>query len=105
MPLGKKFPRGFLPSLLCLVAMLVVACGGNSSTGPGQSTPSTSSKAPANQQIAILPLSGLSDIATFDPGLSTDAYSNAANRPAGRLPPIDARWCDLEVHPASQLEV
>jgi oligopeptide transport system substrate-binding protein len=78
MQLGKKFTRGFLPSLLCLVAILVVACGGNSSTGPGQSTSSTANKAPANQQIAILPLSGFSDIATFDPGLSTDAYSTAA---------------------------
>ena len=75
---GKKFTRGFLPSLLCLITMLVVACGGSSSTGPGQPSPGSAGKAPANQQIAILPLSGFSDIATFDPGLSTDAYSTAA---------------------------
>jgi oligopeptide transport system substrate-binding protein len=75
---GKKFTRGVLPSLLCLIAMLVVACGGSSSTGPGQPSSGSAGKAPANQQIAILPLSGLSDIATFDPGLSTDAYSTAA---------------------------
>ncbi len=78
MRLGKKFTRGFLPSLLCLITMLVVACGGSSSTGPGQPSPGSAGKAPANQQIAILPLSGFSDIATFDPGLSTDVYSTAA---------------------------
>ena len=40
-------------------------------------TPGTNSmpKAPPNQQIFILPESGVSDIATFDPGLSTDLPS------------------------------
>jgi oligopeptide transport system substrate-binding protein len=75
MRLGKKFTRGVLPSLLCLVAMLVVACGGSSSTGPGASTSGPVSKAPANQQIYVYPEVGVSDIATFDPGLSTDANS------------------------------
>src|SRR5215470_2215563 len=75
MRLGKKFTRGVLPSLLCLVAMLVVACGGSSGTGPGASTPSAAGKAPANQQIYIYPEDGVPDIATFDPGLSTDLPS------------------------------
>ncbi len=75
MRLGKKFTRGVLPSLLCLVAMLVVACGGSSGTGPGASTSSTTSKAPANQQIYVYPEDTVSDIATFDPGLSTDLPS------------------------------
>ncbi|HET8851441.1 MAG TPA: ABC transporter substrate-binding protein, partial [Ktedonobacteraceae bacterium] len=78
MRLGQKFTRGVLSSLLCLIAMLVVACGGSPGTGPGQPSSGSAGKAPANQQIAILPLSGFSDIATFDPGLSTDAYSTAA---------------------------
>ncbi len=75
MRLGKKFTRGFLPSLLCLVAMLVVACGGSSGTGSGASTSGATSKAPANQQIYIYPEDTVSDIATFDPGLSTDLNS------------------------------
>jgi oligopeptide transport system substrate-binding protein len=75
MRLGKKFTRGVLPSLLCLVAMLVVACGGSSSTGPGASTSGPASKAPANQQIYIYPEDAVPDIATFDPGLSTDLPS------------------------------
>ncbi len=75
MPLGKKFTRGFLPSLLCLVAMLVVACGGSSGTGSGASTSGATSKAPANQQIFVYPEDAVSDIATFDPGLSTDLPS------------------------------
>ncbi len=75
MRLGKKFTRGVLPSLLCLVAMLVVACGGSSGSGPGASKSSTVSKAPANQQIYVYPEDEVSDIATFDPGLSTDLPS------------------------------
>jgi oligopeptide transport system substrate-binding protein len=69
---GKKITYGFLPALLCLFAILMVACGGTTTTPPGSTGPT---KAPANQQIAILPESGISDIATFDPGLSTDLPS------------------------------
>jgi oligopeptide transport system substrate-binding protein len=72
---GKKITYGFLPALLCLFAMLLVACGGTTTTPPGSSGPT---KAAANKQIAILPESGVSDIATFDPGLSTDLPSIAA---------------------------
>jgi len=75
MRLGKKFTRGVLPSLLCLVAMLVVACGGSSGSGSGASTPGAVSKAPANQQIYVYPEDNVPDIATFDPGLSTDLPS------------------------------
>jgi oligopeptide transport system substrate-binding protein len=72
---GKKFTRGFLPTLLVLVAMLVVACGGTSST----TTTTTSSKAPASQQVLNMPFyNGTSDIKTFDPALSTDTNSIAA---------------------------
>src|SRR5215467_7381638 len=72
---GKKITYGFLPALLCLFAMLLVACGGTTTTPPGSSGPT---KAAANKQIAILPETGVSDIATFDPGLSTDLPSIAA---------------------------
>ncbi len=75
MRLGKKFTRGVLPSLLCLVAMLVVACGGGTGSSSGASTSGAVSKAPANQQIYVYPEDAVSDIATFDPGLSTDLPS------------------------------
>ncbi|HLX57327.1 MAG TPA: peptide ABC transporter substrate-binding protein [Ktedonobacteraceae bacterium] len=73
---SKKLKAGFLPTLLCLVAMLVVACGGTSS--PGGTTPtSTHTKAPQDQQVFISGAAegGTPDIATFDPALSTDAFS------------------------------
>ncbi|HZU69376.1 MAG TPA: peptide ABC transporter substrate-binding protein [Ktedonobacteraceae bacterium] len=71
---GKKFTIGFLPTLLCLVAMLLASCG--SSTTPGNTGSNKPAKAPASQQIyrygdAI----GAADIATFDPGQATDAPS------------------------------
>jgi oligopeptide transport system substrate-binding protein len=75
MRLGKKFTKAFLPTLLILVAMLVVACGGSS--GNATSTP-TSSKAPASQQVLNMPLANaIPDLKTMDPALSTDAASIA----------------------------
>jgi oligopeptide transport system substrate-binding protein len=71
---GKKITYGFLPALLCLFAILLVACGTTTQTPP----PGGPTKAAANQQIYVYPESGVSDIATFDPGLSTDAPSIAA---------------------------
>ena len=72
---GKKFTKGFLPTLLVLVAMLVVACGGTSST----TTTTTPSKAPASQQVLNMPFqNAISDLKTMDPALSTDAPSIAA---------------------------
>src|SRR5713101_5750815 len=71
---GKKFTKGFLPTLLVLVAMLVVACGGTSST----TTTTTPSKAPASQQVLNMPFqNAISDLKTMDPALSTDAASIA----------------------------
>lgn len=72
---GKKFAKGFLPLALCLLAMLLAACGGQGSGGA--STP-TVTKLDPGKQILVTPLSGVSDIATFDPGLSTDLDSITA---------------------------
>jgi oligopeptide transport system substrate-binding protein len=77
MRFGKTLTRGVVPTLFCLVAMLVTACGGASSSVPASST-ATASKAPANQQIAVLPEERVADIGAFDPGLSPDANSIAA---------------------------
>jgi oligopeptide transport system substrate-binding protein len=68
---GKKFTLGLLPTFLALVAMLVTACG-------GPSTPAKPAQAPASQQNFRIALGGISDIATFDPGLSTDIDSATA---------------------------
>jgi oligopeptide transport system substrate-binding protein len=73
---GKKFTVGFLPTLLCLIAMLLVACGG-SATPTGTGTSATTKAAP-NKQIYVFPEDQVPDIATFDPGLSTDLPSIAA---------------------------
>ena len=71
---GKKLTLGILPTFLCLLSMLVVACGGSggSSTGTTQTQ-----KAPDNKQVFIdaTPVAGLSDVKTFDPALVSDLYS------------------------------
>ena len=70
---GKKINKGFLPILLALIAMLVVACEGGG--GTTNITPTSApAKAPAVQQILYLPLP-VSDIPTFDPGLASDQAS------------------------------
>src|SRR6266516_40695 len=71
---GKKFATGFLPIFLCLMAMLLAACGGSATPGPGTGS-SQPSKASADKQIYVFPEQGVADIATFDPGLSTDYQS------------------------------
>src|SRR5436853_6222434 len=72
----KRFIGLLLPTLLCLVSLLVSACGGSSG---GNNNPSGGTKAPANQQIYRWAFR-LPDINTFDPGISTDATSiNAIN--------------------------
>ena len=71
---GKKFTIGFLPTLLCLVAIILAGCGSTSTTGPtGSSKPA---KAPASQQIFKYGdnVAG-TDITTFDPGQVVDAPS------------------------------
>jgi oligopeptide transport system substrate-binding protein len=65
----KKFKTGLLATLLCLVALLVTACG-----GAGTSTISNV-KAPLKQQVLVYPEAGVSDIQTFDPALSNDLPS------------------------------
>ncbi|HZU02810.1 MAG TPA: ABC transporter substrate-binding protein, partial [Ktedonobacteraceae bacterium] len=70
---GKKLATGFLPIILSLLAMLLAACGGGASTGP--TTSAAPAHASADKQIYVLPEQGVADIATFDPGLSTDSYS------------------------------
>ncbi|GHO70793.1 peptide ABC transporter substrate-binding protein [Ktedonobacter sp. SOSP1-52] len=69
---GKKRVTLFLPLLLTLLAVLVAACGGSS----GGNT--TGSKLSDDKQIYVIPLSGLSDVATLDPALSTDSASITA---------------------------
>jgi oligopeptide transport system substrate-binding protein len=73
---GKQLAARFLPTLLCLVSMLVVACGGGGGTTSPTNT--TGQKAPDDKQIYIRPYAGLSDIKTLDPALTTDLYSAQA---------------------------
>jgi peptide/nickel transport system substrate-binding protein/oligopeptide transport system substrate-binding protein len=69
MQLGKKLKLGSLPALFCLLAMLVAACGGS-----GNGTNTNQTKAPASQQVFRWGQT-LTDINTFDPGISTDITS------------------------------
>ncbi len=66
---NKKFPSGLPLTFLCLVGMLLAACGGPSVTG------GTTAKAPASQQTLRLALSN-SSIPTLDPGQVQDAISS-----------------------------
>jgi len=59
-----------LPTFLALMGMLLVACGGTSTT-----TNNTTGKASADKQVLVIPGAAISDIKTFDPGLSTDLPS------------------------------
>jgi oligopeptide transport system substrate-binding protein len=69
---ARKIAHRFLLTIFCLTTVLVAACG---KTSPGPTNPT---KAPASQQVLISPESGISDIATFDPGLASDAGSLGA---------------------------
>jgi len=75
MRFGKKLTSGLFPTLLCLIAMLMVACGGGSGNGNGGGGGTVTKAA---NQVFVNPEAGVSDIATFDPGLSTDLPSIAA---------------------------
>lgn len=71
---SRKFITGVLPALLCLVAMLVTACGGGSST-----TSTNVTKAATDKQVFVdAAEAGVADIATFDPALVQDAFSSSA---------------------------
>jgi len=73
---SKKLTTMVLPALLCVLSMIVAACGSApTSTTPGSTAPS---KAAANKQVYVSPFGGLTDIATFDPALSTDSASITA---------------------------
>ncbi len=78
MRLNKKLKLGFLPTFMVLVAMLVVACGGQANQ-PG-TTPTTShTKASQAQQVLISGAEiGTGDILSFDPALAPDAFSSSA---------------------------
>ena len=71
---SKKLMTRLLPTCLALLAMLLGACGGTTTT-----TPTTSGKATPDKQVLNMPFqNGTSDIKTFDPALSTDVNSIAA---------------------------
>ena len=73
---SKKLGITFLPTLLVLVSMLLVACGGSTSSS---TTPVPSQKAPASQQVLNMPFqNGVSDIKTVDPALVQDLNSTGA---------------------------
>ena len=71
---SKKLMTRLLPTFLALMAMLLVACGSSTTT-----TPTGPTKATPDKQVMVFPFAaGISDIKTFDPGLSTDLPSIAA---------------------------
>ncbi|WP_112427706.1 peptide ABC transporter substrate-binding protein [Thermogemmatispora tikiterensis] len=67
-PRKRTYSVGLALTLFCLFVLLLTACGGGTQTTSQQ-------KAPASKQVLVYPEAGVSDIATFDPGLSTDLYS------------------------------
>src|SRR5690348_14487774 len=69
---SRTFTFRFLPGLLVVLAMLVAACGGGGNGTPGGKQ---AVAAPKSQQVFHIALAGISDIATFDPGVGTDAPS------------------------------
>ena len=73
MPSCQPFAPRLLPAVLCLFVMLLASCGPSSDNTT--QTPSSPSNASADKQILIAPLTGISDIKTLDPGLSTDPAS------------------------------
>src|SRR5690349_21039083 len=72
MPSRKQFTLfGSLSTLLCLVAMLLAACGGGDRGGSGGNV---HPKVPDSKQVFVQPVPG-ADIVSFDPALSPDLYS------------------------------
>jgi oligopeptide transport system substrate-binding protein len=63
----KKFTFAFL----CIVALLFTSCD----LFGGTIQPSKPVKAPPDKQIYVVPLAGISDIATLDPALASDSSS------------------------------
>lgn len=73
MKFGKKINKGFLPTLLAMLAMLVIACEGGGGTSNVTPTAVPARAHAAHQQLN-LPLS-VPDIPTFDPGQASDQDS------------------------------
>src|SRR5579859_7311725 len=79
MRVNKKLKLGFLPTFLVLIAMMVVACGGQGNSGGTTPTATTHTKASADKQVLIdASEAGISDLSTFDPALTADTGSEAA---------------------------
>ena len=78
MRFGKKLTLGILPTFLCLLSLLIVACGG-SDNGTG-GTGAKPQKASDSKQVYSdgFPMRGISDIKTWDPALATDTASTSA---------------------------
>ncbi|HLZ57119.1 MAG TPA: peptide ABC transporter substrate-binding protein [Ktedonosporobacter sp.] len=72
----KRRQRSFIFSIcLILLGLLLAACGGSTAQ---QS--SNNGKAPDNQQVLVIPISGVNDLQSFDPALVTEPNSiNAVN--------------------------
>ncbi len=71
---GKKLITGLLPTFLCVLAMLIVACG-----GANNSTSTSHTKAAANKQIFVSGVEeGNADLYSFDPALAPDFFSASA---------------------------
>lgn len=66
---SKKSALAIITTLLVVMAVVLSACGANSSST------SNTGKAPANKQNLNLPLAGISDIKTFDPAMATTSTS------------------------------
>ncbi len=73
---GKKLTLGILPTFLCLLSLLIVACGGGTSSTPGTTGVT---KAADNKQVFTdeYAVQGTTDVKTLDPALLTDTASNA----------------------------
>ncbi|GCE30712.1 peptide ABC transporter substrate-binding protein [Dictyobacter alpinus] len=75
---SKPMSRQVIPILLCILATLLTACGGQTSTPPPSNA--GSDKASDDKQVFVRPITGRADLKTFDPALAGDLNSiNAIN--------------------------
>src|SRR5947207_5588151 len=79
-----KYTKKFLFAFLCILTMLLTACGSNagfsdSTVNPPPPTPQGTPLAPADKQIYRSAIVGSQlDISTFDPAIVTDLTSENA---------------------------